>query len=361
MDAIMSTQINDFIVFDRESAALAEVLERGRWRDPRGTLWSAQPQAVEADGRVRVALCPPPPAAARVGVWAQALRLPSVTAALTPCAAVWLYGASQGWAVSVGVAVCALVGAALLQLAVNLLNDVEDHARLIDLPGTLGGAGVIQAGQLSAAQVRRVAYGLLGAGLVAGAPALWRAPGPLLVIGAVAALGAWGYSAGPGLKYKALGDLTVAALCGPCLTLGFSYAAFGRADAMAWCIGGFLGLAAVAILHVNNFQDMETDQARGARTVAGLLGVAGSKAYLVALYAVGLGVWTAGALGVAALPWWAAALPWAAAAVPVRLTAALLTQPVTAPSLRGARWEAARSHLLLGVGACAALAIPLFV
>jgi 1,4-dihydroxy-2-naphthoate octaprenyltransferase len=352
----MDTKTTSPLWLPPSSDALRGVLERGQWQDDEGRRWAAQPQEVGADGRVRVALSPPPttsrPAAQ---VWAQAMRLPSLTAALTPCVAIWLYGAARGWPVSAPIALAAIVGALLLQLAVNLLNDVEDHARLIDLPGTLGGAGVIQAGELTAAQVRRVAYGLLGAGLVAGVPALWRAPGPLLLIGAVAALGAWGYSAGPGLKYRALGDATVAALCGPCLTLGFSFAAFGQADAMAWSVGGVMGFAAVAILHVNNYQDIDTDRARGAVTVASLLGPARARAYLVALYALAIAAWTAGALFGGLTPLWAAALPWLAALPAARLTARLLTLPPTDPSLHGARWQAAQAHLLLGLGVCAAM------
>ena len=49
----------------------------------------------------------------------------------------------------------------------------------------------------------------------------------LLGVVAIAALGAWGYSSGPGLKYRALGDLAVVLLCGPVLTVGFALAAFG--------------------------------------------------------------------------------------------------------------------------------------
>ena len=69
------------------------------------------------------------------------------------------------------------------------MNDVEDENRGIDVPGTLGGSGVLQAGLVPLATMRKVAWGAFGIGLLLGVPALVAEPA-LLGLVAVAALGA---------------------------------------------------------------------------------------------------------------------------------------------------------------------------
>ena len=350
---------------DVDDPALRDVLDGGRWKNADGGLRLALPRAVihtEGKRQVRFELVDDD-AVARPSsfvVWLQAARAISLTATLTPCLAVLLYGLAAGFTLRPVVAVCAVVGALVLQLSVNLWNDVEDHARLIDMPGTFGGAGVIQKGWLSARQVKRVAVGCLVAGLLLGVPALLLEPVPLLVIGVVAALGTMGYSGKPfGLKYRALGDLTVLTLCGPALTLGFSFAAFGQIDVVTTALGLFFGLAAVGILHVNNWQDAQADRENGAVTVAGLLGPSSSKVYLVLLYAGALAAWAWGfsntSLSVVALVAPALAL------LPLaKLIGAVVgASDPSAPRLAMVRVQAAQVHLLLGVTLCIGLGVAL--
>lgn len=283
------------------------------------------------------------------GTWWKSIRAISLTATATPALAVLLLVWQRGEHVRLA-CLPAVLGAVCLQIAVNLLNDVEDHLRLVDLPGGLGGAGVIQSGQLTAKQVRRAALAFLTFGIVLGLPALIADPAPILLAGAAGALGALGYSGKPfGLKYARLGDLAVLALCGPGLTIGVSYAARGTMDLGVVLLGLYFGLAAVGILHVNNLQDAALDKARGVRTVAQLLGKVGSRGYLVLLYVVAL-----------ACPWLLVLrhqLPIAAA------TASLLGVPLVwallAPVVRGddlsaprftlLRVKAAQTHLALGM------------
>ncbi len=287
---------------------------------------------------------------AMFAVWLQAIRAISLTATFTPCIAVVLYGMWRGYPVRPLEAVLAILGALLLQVSVNLSNDVEDHLRLIDLPGSLGGGGMIQKGWLSARSVSRVAKVTLVLGLLAGVPAFVRNPLELIAIGALAGLGTLGYSGWPfGLKYKALGDLAVFLMCGPCLTLGMSFAAFGRFDLGMIIVGLYFGLAAVGILHANNFQDMQIDRERGAMTVAHVLRRGGSRVYFAFLYvaafaSVGVGV------AMRVLP--------VTAMLPIVIGGALATRLVLrvvrasdlgAPHLRLVRIEAAQTHLALGV------------
>jgi len=286
-------------------------------------------------------------------VWLRAIRAPSLTATFAPCAATALLGYVSGWTIDPGLALFSVLGVLAVQIGVNLMNDVEDDQRGIDVPGTLGGSGVLQARLVSPATLRRAAWGAFAVGFALGLPALIAEPG-LLALVAIAALGAWGYSGGPGLKYRGLGDLAVVALCGPVLTAGFALAAFGHVASSVLGLGIAFGFAALGILHVNNFQDMRVDAAHGAKTVALALGTGGSRAYLVIMYAIALGAWPVGA-ALASLPWPAVVIP-LAAAIPIgsllrRLlgaTTAADASGLQAPTLALVRIEAAKVHLALG-------------
>jgi len=288
---------------------------------------------------------------ASLPIWLRAVRAPSLTATFMPSLTTLLLGHALGWELRPALALLAALGVLAVQIGVNLMNDVEDDRRHIDVPGTLGGSGVIQAGLVPAETLRRVARGAFAVGLALGLPALVTEPALLGVV-AVAALGAWGYSGGPGLKYRALGDLAVVTLCGPVLTVGVALAAFGAASPEVVALGLAFGFAALGILHVNNLQDMEVDARAGARTVALALGRSGARVYLVVVYALALAVWPSAAL-VAGLPAVAALAPVAAAppvvALVVRLWRAASTPGGLAdPRLALARVDAAKVHLALG-------------
>lgn len=301
--------------------------------------------------------------AGAVATWLRAVRAPSLSATFAPCLAIGLYGVGAEWAIAPLTTLLAAVGVLAVQIGVNLLNDVEDDARGIDRPGTLGGSGVIQAGALSAAAIRRAAWLAFAIGALAGLPAVIAHP-ELAGLVAVAALGAWGYSSGPGLKYRALGDVAVLALCGPVLTVGFALAAFGRVDIGVVGLGLAFGWAAVGILHVNNFQDMQVDAGRGARTVALALGRTGSRAYLFAVYALALASWpiVAAAIG---LSWPVVIVPLVATLPVGSLLRRLLRASardldgLQAPALALVRVDAAKAHLALGAAIALGLALSL--
>lgn len=293
-------------------------------------------------------------------VWFTAMRPISLTATLTPCVGTVLLGLALGWTITPWIAILALAGALCLQMSVNLLNDVEDYLRMIDMPGSLGGAGVIQKGWISARQAKSASYLLLGVGALFGVPAFLRDPVTLLWIGLVAVIGTFGYSGKPfGLKYRALGDLAVFVMCGPGLTAGMSIAAFGSSSPLVIGLGFYFGLAACGILHVNNFQDIELDRSRGATTLAAVAGAKGSKVLLVAFYAGAYAAW--------AWAWSRSGLHWAAlvgALVSVPLVLKLLSKTLgakdmNAPGLELVRIEAAQLHLAMGVALCLGLGAAL--
>jgi hypothetical protein len=123
------------------------------------------------------------------GAWMRAIRAFSLTATLTPCLAVYLLARGRSWPVDLACALTAALGVALLQISVNVLNDVEDYRRLIDLPNTTGGSGVIQSGEWAPRELRAFAWGALGLGSVLGLVSVLRRPE---LLGFVAAIGGAG-------------------------------------------------------------------------------------------------------------------------------------------------------------------------
>jgi 1,4-dihydroxy-2-naphthoate octaprenyltransferase len=301
----------------------------------------------------------------RLKVLLRAIRPESFTLTFSPCLVVMVYGLCQGWDASTGIGILAVFGALFFQISVNLLNDVEDHIRLIDLLGSQGGSRVIQCGWMNARQVKSLAYRSLILGILCGLPAVLNSPQILLVIGGAALLGVLAYSNQPfGVKYRALGGLAVFLLGGPLLTLGMAQATFGRLDWGVLSLGCFFGMASLCVNHAGNFQDIEADQARKLKTLASSFGFNLARHFFPLFYVVAFGGvflaigWNAlpPILGIAlcaSLPWIAkfistiykASGPASALLVPIRKDSLLihLTFGVAAAlGLLGAYWAEIR-------------------
>jgi 1,4-dihydroxy-2-naphthoate octaprenyltransferase len=80
-----------------------------------------------------------------------------------------------------------------------------------------------------------------------------------------------------GYKYRGLGDIGIFASFGPLLVLGAYYVQTERIDLLPLIVSVPLGLLVDAILHVNNFRDVEADRRTGALTLAQLTGTRGAK------------------------------------------------------------------------------------
>jgi 1,4-dihydroxy-2-naphthoate polyprenyltransferase len=210
--------------------------------------------------------------------WFKALRAISLTVVIFPTLCTYFFLQQQRVAADGFAAVAGVLIPALLLLAVNMLNDVYDHLKLIDLPGSKGGSGVIQSGHIRPAQMKRLAYILIGVAAALALPILWTRMELLYLSLPLTLAVVLGYS-GPilQLKYRAMGDLAVWLCCGPLLAYSYAYAVFGQIWWDVLFIGSFFGFMACSILHANNANDILTDAKAGARTVAMLLGLNGSK------------------------------------------------------------------------------------
>jgi 1,4-dihydroxy-2-naphthoate octaprenyltransferase len=304
------------------------------------------------------------PAPRSVGAWARAVRAYALSATLGPALGVGALSFYSGEETNWTAWFLALLGVAALQVAVNVLNDVSDYERLIDLPGTQGGSGVIQDAWWTPAELRTFAYMAFGIGAVLGMVALWMAlsagrdlwvAGVLVAGGIVATLG---YSTPGvlGLKYIGLGEVAVLIGCGPLITLGMRWVA-GDVGPGVVLLGWIVGFLACALLHVNNLEDMMIDRERGARTLAQALGFRGSQIFTWGWYAIAAAV-HGYALFTAQLPW-SSLLGWVLA-VPLLIRLLRDVSRATGPAsscLSFSRVRSAQIHLLVAVGAAFGMAL----
>jgi len=173
----------------------------------------------------------------------------------------------------------AALGMALLHGGANILNDVYDFRRGIDTRVNPVSGAVIR-GYLTPAQAFRGALVFMAAGSVIGLY-ITAVIGPtILYIGlAGVAIGVL-YSATPvGLKYHALGDLSVFLNFGILGALGGWVTQTGTVAwlPVIWSIP--ISLLVVGILHANNWRDIDGDRSKGCTTVATLLGDNASEPY----------------------------------------------------------------------------------
>lgn len=289
----------------------------------------------------------------------KALRLISLTATVMPALATVLLLIWSGIPVNVGNVITAILALVFLQVAVNIFNDVADYKKLIDLPDTLGGSGVIQQAWLNAQQMSYLAWSALILSGVFALPALLSAPIPILICAFIAFLGVMGYSGWPFyFKYNGLGDVVVWLLCGPLLVFGVSMAASGLFLELALLVGLYFGFAATAILNANNMNDMKIDLASGATTLAIRLGFEKARLLQVGYY---LGV----LLSSCVLAWYLSAwflLP--LLAIPLVAQQVKMLYSVSFgwdEKLQDIRFDAAKLHLLFGILLCVAFAMSIWL
>ena len=165
-----------------------------------------------------------------------------------------------------------LLCAALIQIASNLINDLEDAKRGADAK-RVGPLRAVSSGLLTARSVRNVAAGVVITAFVLGQPLVFRAGWEILLIGVVCLVAAWAYTGGPyPLAYHALGDAAAFIFFGVLAVIGTYYvhATTWSMDSLVLSLGP--GLLAANILNVNNIRDIPTDAEAGKRTLAVVLG-----------------------------------------------------------------------------------------
>ncbi len=220
----------------------------------------------------------------------QAVRPFSFTATAIPV----LLGALLAPRVHGGLLFLTLLGALALHAGVNVISDYFDYRRGADTWRVLGSSRVLVDQIMAPRPLFRWGILLFVLGCSIGLYLVYLRGLPILWIGMIgAALGMF-YTAPPlGLKYRALGDVAVFIAFGPLMALGAFYVQTQTLDPRVAYLAVPIGLLTIAILHGNNYRDIQEDLQAGYRTVAVLLGPRGSGIYYLCLvaFAYGLTVW----------------------------------------------------------------------
>jgi 1,4-dihydroxy-2-naphthoate octaprenyltransferase len=204
----------------------------------------------------------------------RATRLPFLTATIVPVLIGIAIAATDG-AFDPLTALLTIVGAAFVQLGLNVANDVFDSTQGADDANVTptqfsGGSRVIQYGLVSLRQMATLAttFYVVAGGI--GLLLMWLRGSPaLLAIGVIGFVVSLGYTAPPlKLVYRGLGEIAVALGFGPLMLLG-AYVVQTR-GALSW--GALVASIPIAllvalILYVNEIPDRRGDALAGKRTL----------------------------------------------------------------------------------------------
>ncbi len=182
-----------------------------------------------------------------------------------------LYGMSIDWVSGV----LAVVGIVFFHASGNMLSDVRDYKKGVDRG--LNHMPLVN-GSFTTKEYMRLSLTLFVLGCAIGFYIMSRCGWPLLYAAVYGAFFTLTYAT---FKYYALGDVVIFLSYAVIPILGTTFATISEYYYPALVLALPIGLITVAILHVNNTRDIESDRAAGIRTLAMLLGLKAS----VQLYA----------------------------------------------------------------------------
>jgi len=228
-----------------------------------------------------------PTATIRPGSWAAwriALRPKTLWIATVPV----IVATSLAWSVA-GVfrpetALIAFVVSVLMQVLTNLQNDVGYTERRAETGARVGLPRATANGWLSTSAVNRAIAATIALAAIVALPLLLQWGWPILLIGLVSTLAAYGYMGGPRpIAYTPFGELTVFAFFGLTAVCGSYYVQAGQLGPAAWLAGVAIGAHAAAVLLVNNYRDRAHDAATRRRTLPVVIGAVAALRLFAAL------------------------------------------------------------------------------
>jgi len=247
-----------------------------------------------------------------INLWLMAARAYSFPASVIPI----LFGSVLAVILNPGLDfnfinfVLCIIGAVLVHIGTNIINDIYDFEKGIDkedkeLGIPHGGSMVISMGLVTLKKMKKAAVISLVTAFFIGIYLYTQAGSWILYLSLFGLLSAIFYTAKPiALKYKALGDIQVILSFGVGMTLG---AYIVQTNEFSWLPVIFsipLGMLIDAILHSNNIRDINFDGKFGVKTLPILIGEKLSvKFYYFLILGAYLSVIIFAALGL--LPWFA--------------------------------------------------------
>ncbi len=214
-----------------------------------------------------------------VPLWLKAMRIPFLQATFIPV----VLGSVIAWQVSHffswGFFLLTLLGASLIQVATNMLNDYFDFKSGNDLQVKhqnpfAGGGRVLTAGLVKPSTHLLVSASCLVLGIIIGLYfVLTQGLTYLFWLGLVGVVSSYFYVGPPfRLAYRGVGEFVVGLNFGPVMTLGAYYVQTGTFALEPFLASVPIGLLIAAVLWINEFPDMDADNAVGKRTLVLRLG-----------------------------------------------------------------------------------------
>jgi 1,4-dihydroxy-2-naphthoate polyprenyltransferase len=198
--------------------------------------------------------------------WVLAARPKTLSAAIVPV----LMATALAWPrIHWFLFACALIGAILIQIATNFINDALDFRKGTDTAERLGPVRVTQAGLIRPEVVMRAAFVCLFGAALCGIPLILRGRWPLLVIGLLSMAMAYAYTGGPyPLAYHGLGELFVILFFGLIAVGGTYYVLTLQWTRSALLAGLAAGSLATVLIVINNLRDVDGDRRSAKKTLA---------------------------------------------------------------------------------------------
>lgn len=199
--------------------------------------------------------------------WLLAARPKTLSAAVVPVLMGTALATQEPPAITWWVFWCALIGAVLIQIATNLINDALDFKKGADTAERLGPVRVTAAGLISPRAVMTAAYLCLFGAALCGIPLIYRGGWPMIAIGVTSILAAYAYTGGPfPLAYRGLGEIFVLIFFGFIAVGGTFYAHSLQWNEKAGLAGFAAGSLATVLLVINNLRDVDGDRRSNKRT-----------------------------------------------------------------------------------------------
>lgn len=205
---------------------------------------------------------------AMIGHWIEAMRLRTLPVSVAGVVLATGFALGDGVFEAVPAALC-LVFAVLAQIASNFANEYYDYRDGLDRPGREGFRRGVTEGDIAPRAMKRAVFVTLALACAVGLALVFYGGWWLVAVGAVIAVGALAYSAGPyPLSRHALGEVAVFIFFG-LVPVNLTY----YVQSLTWSVPVLAGSVAVGlmgcnILIVNNYRDCDDDAAVGKTTIA---------------------------------------------------------------------------------------------
>ncbi len=200
--------------------------------------------------------------------WIFATRPWSFPASVMPVAVTLFWLWSAGMQVNWLLGLWAVANIILVHAAGNTWSDYFDFRKGVDAADTYG-VKTLTSEQFTPKEIMTLSVCIQVVAVLSGIAMVLLTGLPLLWIGVAGIVLSLLY---PWLKYNALGDLMIACCYAVLPMLGTTFIASGAVEPAVLWLAVPVGSITVAILHVNNTRDIETDNRAGIKTFAMVTG-----------------------------------------------------------------------------------------